>query len=89
MCRSDVQLMDGYFRKYADIATPITLGHEIDQRVSQAAPRRRYRRPRGGEVLNRETTTQAATFREVAGRLSVRGVDTALSATSRPTRLLR
>jgi alcohol dehydrogenase, propanol-preferring len=29
MCRSDVQLMDGYFRKYADIPTPITLGHEI------------------------------------------------------------
>lgn len=29
MCRSDAQLMDGYFRKYADIPTPITLGHEI------------------------------------------------------------
>ncbi|WP_428662744.1 NAD(P)-dependent alcohol dehydrogenase [Reyranella sp.] len=29
MCRSDVQLMDGYFRKYADIPTPITMGHEI------------------------------------------------------------
>ncbi len=29
MCRSDVQLTDGYFRKYADIPTPITLGHEI------------------------------------------------------------
>lgn len=29
MCRSDVQLMDGYFRKYADIPTPITPGHEI------------------------------------------------------------
>src|SRR5215469_15812884 len=29
MCRSDVQLIDGYFRKYADIPTPITLGHEI------------------------------------------------------------
>ena len=29
MCRSDVQLVDGYFRKYADIPTPITLGHEI------------------------------------------------------------
>jgi propanol-preferring alcohol dehydrogenase len=29
MCRSDVQLMDGYFRKYADIPTPMTLGHEI------------------------------------------------------------
>jgi D-arabinose 1-dehydrogenase-like Zn-dependent alcohol dehydrogenase len=28
MCRSDVQLVDGYFRKYADIPTPITLGHE-------------------------------------------------------------
>src|SRR5215472_17180002 len=29
MCRSDVQLIDGYFRKYVDIPTPITLGHEI------------------------------------------------------------
>ena len=29
MCRSDLQLVDGYFRKYADIPTPITLGHEI------------------------------------------------------------
>ena len=29
MCRSDVQLIDGYFRKYADIPTPITPGHEI------------------------------------------------------------
>jgi Alcohol dehydrogenase GroES-like domain len=29
MCRCDVQLVDGYFRKYADIPTPITLGHEI------------------------------------------------------------
>lgn len=29
MCRSDVQLIDGYFRKYADIPTPITIGHEI------------------------------------------------------------
>jgi len=29
MCRSDVQLIDGYFREYADIPTPITMGHEI------------------------------------------------------------
>src|SRR5262245_40119005 len=29
MCRSDAQLVDGYFRPYADIPTPITLGHEI------------------------------------------------------------
>ena len=29
MCRSDVQLVDGYFRKYNDIATPIIPGHEI------------------------------------------------------------
>src|SRR5262245_29973601 len=29
MCRSDAQLIDGYFRPYADIPTPITLGHEI------------------------------------------------------------
>ena len=29
MCRSDAQLIDEYFRKYADIPTPITPGHEI------------------------------------------------------------
>ncbi|MBX3358888.1 MAG: NAD(P)-dependent alcohol dehydrogenase [Phycisphaeraceae bacterium] len=29
MCRSDVQLIDGYFRKYAEIPTPIIPGHEI------------------------------------------------------------
>jgi hypothetical protein len=29
MCHSDVQLVDGYFRNYADMPTPITLGHEI------------------------------------------------------------
>lgn len=29
MCRSDVQLLDGYFRKYVDIPTPIIPGHEI------------------------------------------------------------
>jgi len=29
MCRSDVQLIDGYFRKYNDIPVPITPGHEI------------------------------------------------------------
>lgn len=29
MCRSDVQLVDGYFRKYKDIPTPIIPGHEI------------------------------------------------------------
>jgi propanol-preferring alcohol dehydrogenase len=35
MCRSDVQLIDGYFRKYADIPMPITLGHEITGVVSK------------------------------------------------------
>lgn len=35
MCRSDVQLVDGYFRKYADIPTPITMGHEITGIVSR------------------------------------------------------
>src|SRR5215471_15798014 len=35
MCRSDVQLIDGYFRKYVDIPTPITIGHEITGAVSK------------------------------------------------------
>lgn len=29
MCRTDVQLVDGYFRPYAEIPLPATLGHEI------------------------------------------------------------
>jgi len=29
MCRTDVQLVDGYFRKYVEPPFPITLGHEI------------------------------------------------------------
>ncbi len=29
MCRSDVQLVDGFFRRYNDIPTPIIPGHEI------------------------------------------------------------
>ena len=29
MCRTDVQLLDGYFHKYAPMAFPITPGHEI------------------------------------------------------------
>jgi propanol-preferring alcohol dehydrogenase len=29
MCRTDVQLIDGYFRKYAQSALPLTPGHEI------------------------------------------------------------
>ncbi|MBY3310904.1 NAD(P)-dependent alcohol dehydrogenase [Rhizobium laguerreae] len=35
MCRSDVQLVDGYFLKYADIPRPITPGHEITGVVSR------------------------------------------------------
>jgi propanol-preferring alcohol dehydrogenase len=35
MCRSDVQLLDGYFRKYNDIPTPIIPGHEITGVVHQ------------------------------------------------------
>ncbi|WP_343226953.1 NAD(P)-dependent alcohol dehydrogenase [Luteolibacter arcticus] len=29
MCRTDVQLLDGYFRKYAESKFPLTPGHEI------------------------------------------------------------
>jgi propanol-preferring alcohol dehydrogenase len=35
MCRSDVQLVDGYFRPYADIKPPIRLGQEITGVVSK------------------------------------------------------
>ncbi|MGO4136944.1 NAD(P)-dependent alcohol dehydrogenase [Rhizobium brockwellii] len=35
MCRSDVQLVDGYFLKYADIPRPITPGHEITGVISR------------------------------------------------------
>jgi propanol-preferring alcohol dehydrogenase len=29
MCRTDVQLLDGYFRPYSEATFPLTLGHEI------------------------------------------------------------
>src|SRR6516165_1629116 len=29
MCRSNMQLVDGYFRQYADLPMPVTPGHEI------------------------------------------------------------
>lgn len=29
MCRTDVQMLDGYFQKYADLPLPVTPGHEI------------------------------------------------------------
>ncbi len=59
MRRSDVQLVDGYFRKYADIPTPITLGprdyrHRAQDRQRRAqggrtsGGRPRGRRPRMG-----------------------------------------
>ncbi|MDL2407744.1 NAD(P)-dependent alcohol dehydrogenase [Rhizobium calliandrae] len=35
MCRSDVQLVDGYFYKYANIPRPMTVGHEIAGVVSK------------------------------------------------------
>jgi propanol-preferring alcohol dehydrogenase len=35
MCRTDVQLIDGYFAKYASIPFPITPGHEIAGVVSK------------------------------------------------------
>ncbi len=35
MCRSDAQLVDGYFRPYADVPPPLTLGHEIAGVVSR------------------------------------------------------
>ncbi len=35
MCRTDVQLLDGYFRSYADVEFPLTPGHEIAGTVEQ------------------------------------------------------
>lgn len=29
ICRTDIQMIDGYFREYADFELPLTLGHEI------------------------------------------------------------
>ncbi len=42
MCRTDMQLVDGYFQKYAHIALPATLGHEIAgvvHKIGRAVPR--------------------------------------------------
>src|SRR5215470_8225860 len=35
MCRTDVQLVDGYFRKYSEPALPVTPGHEIAGEVHE------------------------------------------------------
>src|SRR5215475_10732627 len=35
MCRTDVQLVDGYFEKYAPMKFPLTPGHEIAGTVDQ------------------------------------------------------
>ena len=35
MCRTDVQLLDGYFRPYADATFPLTPGHEIAGEVDK------------------------------------------------------
>ncbi|BBO33150.1 NAD(P)-dependent alcohol dehydrogenase [Lacipirellula parvula] len=47
MCRSDVQLVDGYFRSYGDIPMPITPGHEITGVVRQL-----------GELVSKSSTIQ-------------------------------
>jgi alcohol dehydrogenase, propanol-preferring len=42
MCRTDCQLIDGYFRKYADLPLPLTPGHEIAgtiERIGTAVPK--------------------------------------------------
>lgn len=42
MCRTDVQLVDGYFRKYAELTFPATPGHEIAgevQKVGSMVPK--------------------------------------------------
>lgn len=35
MCRTDVQLLDGYFRPYAEMKFPVTPGHEIAGEISK------------------------------------------------------
>ena len=35
MCRTDVQLVDGYFRKYSSLPLPITPGHEIAGEITR------------------------------------------------------
>ncbi|PZG15190.1 NAD(P)-dependent alcohol dehydrogenase [Nonomuraea aridisoli] len=35
MCRTDVQLVDGYFRSYAPSTFPVTLGHEIAGEIAR------------------------------------------------------
>jgi propanol-preferring alcohol dehydrogenase len=42
MCRTDVQLVDGYFRKYKELPLPLTPGHEIAgeiQKLGSAVPK--------------------------------------------------
>lgn len=42
MCRTDVQLIDGYFRSYAEMTFPVTPGHEIAgevHKIGSSVPR--------------------------------------------------
>lgn len=42
MCRTDVQLVDGYFQKYANLSFPLTPGHEIAgtvEKIGSAVPK--------------------------------------------------
>jgi len=39
MCRTDVQLLDGYFRRYADLPLPLTPGHEIAGTIDKIGTR--------------------------------------------------
>jgi alcohol dehydrogenase, propanol-preferring len=39
MCRTDVQLVDGYFRQYAELTFPTTPGHEIAGEVQKVGSR--------------------------------------------------
>lgn len=53
MCRTDVQLMDGYFRKYVESTFPLTLGHEIAGEIHQlgSAVSKEYGLQEGDQVV--------------------------------------
>ena len=48
MCRTDVQLLDGYFRPYAELTFPLTPGHEIAGEIEDRQLGAEVGRIRGG-----------------------------------------
>src|SRR5215470_2944277 len=71
MCRSDVLLIDGFFRPYADVPPPITLGHEVTGVVSKIGSNVQKRRG-STRVIMWSSTQGGVTARVAIAKLATR-----------------